>query len=105
VKNMEIYECVGCGDYYYKMTKQCPYCDCTTLTKLEGTEEEVLIIVLREINIESGVYEQFDYESLKEKVSKKLGNNDYGWMSFDNALKKACDKGYFSEITLYISSA
>ena len=102
---MKMYECIKCGNYHYKKTEQCPYCDCTILTELKGTEEEIILIVLREINEESGEYEQFDYNSLKEKTNEKLGTEECGYMSFDNALKEACNKGYFTEITSYVSSA
>lgn len=100
---MDLFECNGCGDKYYKKVEQCPYCDSKTLAELEGTEEEVIMTVLREINIESGEYEQFDHDSLNELVREKLGK-DYCWMAFNSALKDACKKGYFTEWTTYVSN-
>lgn len=101
---MKLYECNGCGESYYRRAKQCPYCDNKTFAELEGTEQEVILIILREINSESGEYEQFDYDGLKELVDEKLGK-DCCWMAFNSALKEACKKGYFTEFTSYISSA
>ena len=104
---MKLYECLKCGDYYYKKVKQCPFCDSTVLIEIEGTEENVLFSVLLEINTESEEYEQFHYDSIVEKVQEKLGKdeyNKYGCLSLDNALKTACNKGYFTEMTFYISS-
>lgn len=103
-EKMKIYECNGCGESYYKKAEQCPYCDSKTFAELEGTEQEVILTVLREINIESGEYQQFDYDGLKELIDEKFGK-DYNWIAFDSALKEACEKGYFTEFTSYISSA
>jgi hypothetical protein len=101
---MKLFECNGCLESYYKKVDQCPFCDGKTFAELEGTQQEVILIVLREINNESDEYEQFDYDGLKELVDKKLGK-DYYWRAFDSALKEACKKGYFTKWTSYISSA
>lgn len=102
---MKLYECEECGEQYYKKAEQCPFCDSTVLIEIEGTEEEVLLSVLLEINTKSGEYEQFSYDSIAELVEEKLGKRDFEYMSLSNALKKACDTGYFTEMTFYISSA
>ncbi len=105
---MKLYECEECGSQYYKKVEQCPFCDSTVLNQIEGTEEEVLLTVLLEINMESEEYEQFNYDSIVEKVREKLSKEEYDkydYISLYNALKKACDKGYFTEMTFWISSA
>ena len=102
---MKLYECEECGEQYYKKAEQCPFCDSTILIEIEGTEEEVLFLVLLEINAESEEYEQFNYDSIAELVDDKMNKREFGYMSLSNALKKACDKGCFTEMTFYISSA
>ena len=105
---MKIYECVSCGEFYYKQIDQCPFCDSTVLIKINGTEEEVLLTVLLEISMESETYEQFSYDSIGELIIKKLGREIYDKLNYsaiDNALKNACKKGYFTEMTFWISSA
>lgn len=105
---MKIYECLGCGDFYYKQVEECPFCDSTVLIEMDGTEEEVLLTVLSEINTQSEEYEQFNYDSIVELVEEKLGKKEYDkfkYVSLVDALKKACDKRYFTEMTFWISSA
>ena len=101
---MDLYECCDCGKSYYKKVNRCPYCDNKEFNKSNGTEEEVIITVLEEIELESGEYQQFAYDELEELVSKKL-NKYFDYMSFSNALNEAVKKEYFSEITLYVSRA
>ena len=105
---MKIYECVSCGESYYKQVDKCPFCDSTILIQINGTEEEVLLTVLLEIKMESEEYEQFNYDSIAELIKKKLGKEMYNKLSYsaiDDALKKACEKEYFTEMTFWISSA
>jgi hypothetical protein len=103
---LDLYECCSCGEPYYKKADQCPYCDSKEFDKTDGTEEEVILTVLREINIESesGEYQQFGYDELEELIGKKLGK-EFDYMSFDSALDNAIKKEYFSKMTLYISNS
>ncbi|KKM50052.1 hypothetical protein LCGC14_1556470 [marine sediment metagenome] len=101
---MKLFECSKCGENYYKRADECPYCDGKVLYEIKGTEKEVILTVLYELNLESGEYEQFTYDDLEGKVNKKLGK-DVNWESFNDALKDAEKKGYFTELTTYISSA
>lgn len=99
---MDLFECQECGDKYYKKVDQCPYCDGKDFDKSDGTEREVILTVLYEITLESGEYEQFTWDELEELVDKKFGK-ECKCIPFMNALDDAVKKGYFSEITLYIS--
>jgi hypothetical protein len=101
---MKLYECEECGEYYYKKAEECPYCDGKEFSEIEGSEREVIFTVLKEIELESGEYQQFDEDTLEEKVDEKL-KKSFDWTEFSFALDKAVEKGYFSKITLYISRA
>ena len=102
---MKLYECEGCGEQYYNKRKECPYCNSKIFTETESTEREVLYAILKAISLSSGEYEEFNEDSLEERVEEELEGFKFKWVEFSLALDQAVEKGFFSKVIIYVSSA
>ena len=100
---MILYSCLECGENTYTKERECE-CGCKEFEESEGTEEEILFLVVREIALTSGEYEQIFDDQMEEKVSELL-KQEYNWTNLSSALEKAVKKNLFDKRISYITGS